>query len=189
MAQIDLSSRSKPRPYRRRSGGFQTWHFYESTCVSTAIIRAGDVVQADVNVSTANHRIVKSSTMANVPNCLSTAFYGIAAEDSTAYGRNTSPTAAAPSGHKLPVTLADAQTEFLFATKAAGTAHLSSLVGTRRALGYDSTLEIHYCDVGNSTAGDAVLLITEVIDEGTTNGYVAAKFLSTNTHRFVSAAF
>ena len=47
-----------------------------------------------------------------------------------------------------------------------------------------------YIDVGNSTAGDASLVITELVDDaGTTNGRIAAKFLSTATARLVSAAF
>jgi hypoxanthine-guanine phosphoribosyltransferase len=46
-----------------------------------------------------------------------------------------------------------------------------------------------YCDVANSTAGDAALLITDVIDPGTTNGWVIAKFLSTGVARLISGAF
>ena len=56
-------------------------------------------------------------------------------------------------------------------------------------LAYDSTDNIIYADPGNSTAGDATIIITEVIDAGTTNGLVVGRFISTNTARFVSAAF
>jgi hypothetical protein len=188
MAENTLSSRSKAGFYRSRKGGQSIWHFQPSTCASTAQIRVGDVVQFDVNVSTANSRIVKSSTMANVPNVLSTAFLGIAVEDST-FNARALPTAATPADFKIPVVIADSQTEFKFYTKSAGSVLTSTLVGGRRAIGYDSTLEIFYADLGNSTAGDATLLITECLEPGTTNGAVAAKFISTNTARFVSGAF
>jgi hypothetical protein len=46
-----------------------------------------------------------------------------------------------------------------------------------------------YCDVANSTAGDASLVVTDVIDPGSSNGQVVAKFLSTAVARFVSGAF
>lgn len=187
MAEVTLSASDKARFYRSRKGGQTIWHFTESTCLSSAKIMVGDVVQFDVNVSTANSRIVKSSTMANVPNVISTAFLGIAIEDSTAFG-NAGPTATAP-GRSIPVLLADSQTEFRFVTKSAGTVLTSTLVGSRRAIAYDSTLSIFYCDLGNSTAGDATVLITECLDPGTTNGAVAAKFNSTNVARFVSGAF
>lgn len=188
MAQVDLSSRTVVVPYRKRSGGtYAVRHFHESTSISTAVIRAGDVVQFDVNVATANMRIVKSSTMANVPNVLSTVFLGIAAETSTSDGSTTGIGSATK---KWPVYLAYPDTEFQFVTKLAGANHTSSLVGTRRAIGYDSTLSIFYADVGNSTAGDATIVITDLIgDVGTTNGYVAAKFLSTACARLISAAF
>ena len=187
MAENTLSAASKARFYRSSKGGQSIRHFQESTSLSTALIKVGDVVQFDVNVSTANSRIVKSSTMANVPNVISTAFLGLAAEDSTAFN-NSGPTASAP-GRKIPVILADKDTEFLFYTKSAGTVVTSTLVGSRRAIAYDSTLSIFYCDLGNSTAGDASVVITAALEEGTTNGAVAAKFLSTAVARLISAAF
>lgn len=184
MAQITHSSRATPQPYRKGNGGsFNLRAFTPSTGISTATIAYGDVVQFDVNVSTANHRIVKSSTMANVPNVLSTAFLGIAVEpDSTAIGQTV------PERQVL-VCLADKDTEFKFPAKVTGAVHGSSLINTRRAIGYDSTLSMFYCDVANSTAGDAALLITDVIDPGTTNGFVVAKFLSTGVARLISGAF
>ena len=153
---------------------------------STAAINYGDVVQFDVTVATAGHRIIKSSTMANVPNVLSTAFLGVAVEDDA-----STASADGPGGtdQKVLICIANKDTEFVFPTKLAGASHLSCLVGSRRALAYDSTLSMFYCDVGNSTAGDASLIITEVPDAGTTNGVVVAKFLSTATARLISAAF
>lgn len=188
MAQITHSTRTKPTPYRARGGTFDLRSFQASTVLagSTAKIIYGDVVQFDVNVATANHRIVKSSTMANVPNVLSTAFLGVAVEDDA-----SSVSADAPGGtdQKVLICMANKDTEFKFPTKLAGSAHASSKVGVRAALAYDSTLSMFYADPGNSTAGDAALVITEIIDAGTTNGYVAAKFLSTGVARLISGAF
>lgn len=181
------SSRTTPRPYRSRSGDFQVWSFEASTCVSSALIRYGDVVQYDVNVSSNNYRIVKSSTMANVPNVVSTAFLGVAVDADTSDGSTSGLGTSAR--QKLAVVLANNHTEFLWPTKATVAQHQSTLVNTRRAIGYDSTLSMFYCDVANSTAGDAALLVTEVIDPGSSNGQVVAKFLSTNVARFVSGAF
>ena len=185
MAQLSNSTRSTPRPYRARGGTFDLRAFTESTCISTAIIKYGDVVQFDVNVATANHRIVKSSTMANVPNVLSTVLLGIAVEDDA-----SSVSADSPGGtdQKVLICIANKDTEFKFPTKLAGTAHLSSLVGKRSGLSYDSTLGMFYADTANSTAGDGMLVITDVLDAGTSNGFVAAKFISTNVSRLVSGA-
>lgn len=188
MAQITHSTRTTPQPYRSRGGTFDLRTFQPSTIASgsTAKIAYGDIVQFDVNVATANHRIVKSSTMANVPNVLSTAFLGLAVEADASSVSATSP---GGEDQKVLVCCATKDTEFKFPTKAAGSAHASSKVGARCALAYDSTLSMFYADLGNSTAGDASLVITEVIDAGTTNGYVAAKFLSTAVARLISAAY
>ena len=188
MAQITNSTRTKPKPYRSRGGTFDLRAFPESTCVSSAVIVYGDVVQFDVTVATANHRIIKSSTMANVPNVVSTAFLGIAVEGSADVG-STIAAGSQGGGSKLLVCVANKDTEYKWPTKATGAQHASSLVGTRQALAYDSTLSMFYVDVANSTAGDAAVVITEVIDAGTTNGAVVAKFLSTNIARIISGAF
>lgn len=182
MAQITNSSRTTPRPYRSRKGDYTVLSFEPSTAISTAAIRYGDVVQFDVNVAGQRNKIVKSSTMANVPNVVSTAFVGIALATSELAGSSAG-------GEKLQVCLADSFTEFLWPTKQAGADHGSSLVGASKAIGYDSTLGMFYMDMANSTAGDAALVITECIEPGTSNGQYVAKFLSTNTARFVSAAF
>ena len=186
MASITHSTRTKPTPYRARGGTFDLRAFQASTVLSgsTNKIIYGDVVQFDVNVATANHRIYKASTMANVPNVLSTAFVGIAVEDD-----GSSVSDVSPGNINVLVCVANKDTEFKFPTKLSGANHASSKVGVRAALAYDSTLSMFYADPGNSTAGDASLVITEIIDVGTTNGYVAAKFLSTAVARLISGAF
>ena len=184
MAQLTNSTRTTPRPYRSRKGDFTVWTFDASTAISTAVIKYGDVVQFDVNVTTHFNKIVKSSTMANVPNVISTALLGVALSGGTGDG---STTAGQGYPEKIQVCLADNATEFLWPTKQAGADHGSSLVGLRKAIGYDSTLGMFYLDTGNSTAGDATLIVTECIDPGTTNGMYAAKFNSTNVARFVAS--
>ena len=172
-------------------GTYQFADFEESTAVSTATIRYGDVVQFDVNTSTANHRIVKSSTMANVPNVISTAFLGIAVETSTGDGTATGLNSSAigvNNAKTIKVCLATPYTEFLFPTKSSVVT--STVIGSRRALAYDSTQSMFYVDIANSTAGDASVIITGVPEPGNdANNPVIAKFLSTNTARYISAAF
>ena len=194
MADKSNSSRSTPRPYRVRGGSdFSFARFEESTCVSTATIKYGDVVQFDVNVASAAHRIVKSSTMANVPNVLSSAFLGIAVETSTSDGSTTGLKGGGvgvigPADKSILVCLATPNAEFLFPTKSSVVT--STCLGTRRALAYDSTLSMFYVDIGNSTAGDASVVITDIPEPGTdANNPVVVKFLSTAVARLVSAAF
>jgi hypothetical protein len=181
MAQITLSSRAVVTPWRSDKGDFRLQAFMPSTGVSTATIAYGDVVQFDVNTASNAHRIVKSTTGSTGA---STSILGVAVEaDSTAISQTIR-------NDKILVATAGPHTEFKFASKATGAQYLSTLVNTRRAVGYDSTLSIFYVDVANSTAGDAVVLITELInDEGTSNGFLAAKFISTNVARLISVAF
>jgi hypothetical protein len=187
------SSRTTPRPYRSRHGTYQFKTFEESTCVSTATIRYGDVVQFDVNSGTAAHRIVKSSTMANVPNVLSSAFLGIAMDTSTSDGSTTGLLSSAvgqfnANSKVLNVCLATPGTEFWFPTKSSVVT--STCLGTRRAIAYDSTLSMFYVDIGNSTAGDATVIITDIPEPGNdANNPVIVKFLSTATARLISQAF
>lgn len=185
MAQLNHSTRSTPEPYRSLRGSFRLEAFQPSTTVSSAVIAYGDVVQFDVNVASANHRIVKASTMANAPNVVSTAIVGIAAEADL-----SSVSATSPNPGKLLVYVAERESEFIFPSKTAGAAYDSSLVGLRKALGYDSTNSMFYVDTANSTAGDATILVTGLgSDAGTTNGTIIGRFISTNVARILSGAF
>lgn len=186
MAQITLSSRATPSPYRSDKGDFRISAFQPSTAASTAGIAFGDVVVFDQNTSTANHRVTRLSTITGGGGrILSTAVIGIAVE-----AESSSPSASAANASKVLVASAGQHTEFKFASKLTGAQHASSIVGTRMPLGYDSTLGIVYVDVANSSAGDASVIVTELLsDEGTTNGFVAAKFISTQVARLISGAF
>lgn len=187
MAQIGNSSRSSPRPFRHRNGTFDLRSFPASTIAgSSAKIAYGDVVIFDVNVATANHKIVKASSgMSTVaPNVLSTRIVGVAVE-----ADEGSPSSIA-NGSSVVVCCADKDCEFIWPSKEAGSSYQSCLVGTRRAIGYDSTSKFFYADISNSTAGDAALVVTRLYDDvGTTNGRIVAKFLSTATARLISGAF
>lgn len=143
-----------------------------STCVSTAAIKVGNVVQFDIVSDTASHRLVRASTAAGHPN-LSTNIAGVACASDTSDGSTTG------LGDGLrPITFwaADPNTQFIFPTKIAGTA--STLRGTALALGFDSSLGIHYL-AANSSAGDLRVWVTDVINPGDTNGYVVGRFFST----------
>jgi len=165
MSDITLSSRTGIRPFRSRAGSPRIVTYpAASTCASTARIVAGQVVQLDAT-STSNHKIIRASTAAGHPN-LSTNIIGIAAQSDD--GTVTDP--------PLSVWAQDGNTEFIFPTKIAGTG--SSLVGTALALGFDSTLAIHYL-AANSTAGDLRVWVTDVLNPGDTNGYVVGRFFST----------
>jgi hypothetical protein len=171
LADITLSSRTMIRPYLSRAGQPLTLTRDASTCASTATIKVGQVVQFDIVSETASHRLVRASTAAGHPN-LSTNIAGIAAASDASDGSTLSGEGARP----LTFWAADPNTEFLFPTKIPGTA--STLIGTNLALGYDSTLSIHYV-MSNSTAGNQRVAITDVINPGDTNGLVVGRFLST----------
>lgn len=176
MAQITLSARSVPTPYRSHGGTFDLRSFTASTVAgSTAKIVYGDVVDFVTG------RVFKSAPTSNA--VISTSILGVAmeADGSTA-------TSSATEGSSVVVCCATKDTEFKFATKIAGASHGSSLIGTRGALSYDSTLSIYIAGT-NSTAGENVLLFTDILDAGTTNGFMVAKFVSTNVARLISAAF
>jgi hypothetical protein len=183
MADITHSTRTSVRPYRSRGGTFDERHFQPSTiAASSALIRYGDIVQFDVNVATANHRIVKSSTMANAPAVLSSAFIGIAME-----ADESSVSSAAPNPGNLLVCVAGANTEFLFPTKSVTA---SSHVGRRTQTAYDSTNKFFYLNLASThTDSSNTVVVTEVPNAGDTNGFVVAKFLSTSLARIVSGAF
>lgn len=166
MAQISLSSNTVIRPYRTRTGSPRIATFQgASTAASTAVIRVGQVVSFDLT-STSSHRLIRCSSAA--AGILSTSIAGIAAA-------GFSPALGSGSSASIPIWAADGETEFIFPTKISGTT--PALLGSIMGLDYDSTLAIHHLAI-NSTAADQRVRITEVIDVGDTNGYVAGVFIS-----------
>ena len=182
MADITHSTRTTPRPYRSRLGTYDLRAFQPSTCESSAKIAYGDVVQFDVNVASANHRIVKASTMANAPAVLSSALLGIAVE-----ADGSSVSSVSPNPGTLLVCCGKSQTEFLWPTKSVTASSHATL---RKQIAYDTTNSMFYLNLA-STSSDSSnsVVITEVPNAGDTNGFVVAKFLSTSLARVVSGAF
>lgn len=178
MADVALSSRSTIRPYRARSGSYQTKAYEFSTSVSTSLIGYGQVVSFDL-VSSATHRIVRCSTSAGQTPILSTSIAGISAEADTSDGS----TAGLGPNRKGIIFLADSATEFLVPTKLV---IASTCVGLNYELSWDSTLSIHHVSA-NSTAGDCVFTVTDTVPGtlGDTGGAFVGRFLSTATSPIV----
>jgi hypothetical protein len=167
MAQISLSSNTVITPWRVRSGSPRIATFQgASTAATTATIKVGNVVCFADATATSAHRLMRCST--GVTAIVSTSIAGIAAAD-------FSPDGASASTGSIPIWAADNVTEFKFPTKIAGTT--PELLGTVMSLEFDSSLSIHYLRA-NSTAAEQRVRITQVIDAGDTNGYVAGVFIS-----------
>ena len=163
MADITLSSGSTIRPYRSPWGAFPIARMLESTGQS---FRTGYVLQIDTNVATSAGRVAAYSTN-------STSIVGVAAE-----------AASSVYNQAIPVYEANPMVEFRGNTK---TALTSTMVGTESALAFDSSLAIYYLNIGNSTAADHRVVITELIDAaGDTNGAVAFRFKGAFSHLYPS---
>jgi hypothetical protein len=194
MADWNGSSNAVMRPYRNASGSPPLRYFEESTCVSTAVIRRGDVVAFDTVVASASHRILRApSSGGNGGNLLQvnvTSLLGVAAEGSTGDGSTTG--LASSNGTRgtqsksLGVYLATPGSEFLgyLSTGGAGPIIASrNLIGTRKAVVYDRNLHNFYLDSTNSTVALAAVVITDIPSESIGDSGAAPvifKFLSTN---------
>ena len=113
-----------------------------------------------------------------------TSLIGVAAESDTSDGSTTG--LATMSNRRIGVWVADKNTEFIGYLKGAGPA-ASSMIGTNKAIIYDSTLAVHMIDSTNSTAALAAVVITDIPEgnQGDTGAPVAFKFLSSNVHPLV----
>lgn len=70
-----------------------------------------------------------------------------------------------------------------------GAAQVSSCIGLRKALQWDSTLKIHRIDLTASTTTDWRVVITQNLgNEGDSGGYMAFRFLSKLTENIASSA-
>ena len=170
MADFTLSSGSYIRPYLHPFGSPPMRDFQESTCATTGLIKAGHVVTCDTHADTSYFRIRREGIGTTLA---STCIWGVAAEASTSDGSTTGlPTL---SNRRINVWLADPYTEFqCYSTGAIA----STLQGTARALRYDSTLNIHLLDYGNSSRQDHRIVVTRLLaSPGDTNAPVAFRFL------------
>jgi hypothetical protein len=140
-----------------------------STGVSTTTIHVGGLVKLDDRTSTCQHRIFQSTGAAAI--IAEDLIVGIAAE------RISGSTATVDT--TIPVWEANPHVEFRAATK--GAALAGSNVGSAFSLGWDSTLNIVYVDLADSTATNQRVVVTELLGSvGDSNADVAFKFLATD---------
>jgi len=182
MADWTIGAGSNPSHGRSAAGAStpRIRYFQESTAVSTAVIKLGDIVSFDTVVSSASFRIRRSPAAGgNGGNLLlSNALVGVAVEGSTSDGSTTGlPNVNA---RQIGVAIADADTEFI-GYLSAGASDMTQ-VGTQKAVRYDATNHVYLVDSTNSTAALAFVTITGLVNgtEGDTNAPVYFKFLSSN---------
>lgn len=190
MADYVIGTGSNPGHYRSGSVTPEIRYYQESSCVSTAVIKAGDIVSNDT-VTTTKFRIVRApaggGTGANLLG--TTNVLGVALEASTSDG-STGTLDDAGNNRKIGVAVANADAEFVGYLIGANNVTGSSLVGAVRAVRYDSTNHIYAIDSTNSTAALLGVQITG-IPEGTDNstgGPVVFRFLSSWTSPIVRQA-
>ena len=201
MANWVLNTDSGPYHGRSRKGASApaVLYFQESTCLSSATIKRGDVVSQDTTVSTGGFRVRRAyHAGGQETNLLAIAQHivGIATETSTSDGSNTGLVELSSNPNqivtkKIGVFPADPETEFvgyLISTAATAPVTGSSLIGVTRAMRYDSTNHIFTVDNVNSTTALHTVTITGIPDgtEGDTNGPVYFKFLSSNVSEAVA---
>lgn len=193
MADWTLGTASNMSHGRSRKGAATPvlQYFQESTCPSTAVIKLGDIVSQDTNVSTGGFRVRRGYLGGGNESLLlglGQHIVGIATEGSTGDGSATGYSSGGLGQVQNPligVAIADGETEFLgFLASTAATKPVSgsSLIGLTRAVRYDSTNHIYTVDNVNSTAAGHTVTITGIPNgtEGDTNGPVYFKFLSSN---------
>ena len=199
MAQWTNSSGSIMRPYRSPWGSPQVRTFQASTCATTAVIKAGDIVVNNTVVTTGTFRIVRAlADGGNAANLLDSTitngYLGVALADDASDGStaNLGADGVYAGTRQIPVAVFDGVTEFLGFFKTAVTAGsdvaASSLIGLTRAIIYDSTLHVYFVDSTNSTAANVTCLITDIPTNeiGSCGGSpVIFKLLSTNVHRAI----
>ena len=200
MADWTNSSGCTIRPYYNGGmGSPRIMYYQESTAISTAVIKVGDVVSNNTVVTTGGQRIVRApSSGGNGSNLLEvavTSILGVALEGSTSDGGVTgliddstaTPTGLTQRTRQIGVAVADGLTEFIgyFKSGGAGTTPRaqSSLVGLGRPIIFDSTLQRFFVASTNSTAAGNAVLITGFPSDvlGDSGGVpVIFKFLSSN---------
>jgi hypothetical protein len=192
MADWTIGTGSNPTHGRTRFGAATPaiQYFQESTCVSTALIKLGDIVSRDTTVSTGGLRVRRAyGGGGNGANLLAIGqtIIGIAAQAAVSNGASgqVDPSSAAPGSYipnKIGIYVAEPGCEFVGYLSAG--ASFSSNNGDNFAVRFDSTNQVWMVDSTNSTA--ALVTVTQTgIPEGTegdTNGPVYFKFLSSNVY-------
>lgn len=180
MADYVIGAQSNPSHYQSGANTPLIRYFQESTAVSTAVIKLGDIVSNDTVTSSAAFRIRRAPfDGGNGANLLNTTnVYGVAVEASTSDGSTTG--LSNPRVRLIGVAVAEPNAEFLGYLGGNGAAD-STMVGLAKAVRYDSTNHVYLVDSTNSTAALASVVITNIPEPtiGDTNGAVIFKFLST----------
>ena len=196
MADFTINAYSNPyHGLARKGAATPTIQYYqEATCASTLVIKLGDVVSQDTTVSTGGFRVRQAyragGTGSNLL-AIGQHILGVAVEGSTGDGTLTGGSSAGVglnANPKIGVAIADPETEFVAYLTGAANVSASSLVGQNKAVIYDSTNHVFLIDSTNSTAALVTATITGVPDgtEGSTNGPVYFKFLSSNISEAVA---
>lgn len=190
MADWTINADSNPRHGRTRFGAATPaiQYFQESTAVSTAVIKYGDIVSRDTTVSTGGFRIRRAyAGGGNSANLLAVGqtIIGIAVEGSTSDGSGTNLSSGGVGliqNRLIGVAVAEPGCEYVGYLTAGASA--SSNNGDDFAVRYDSTNHVFLVDSTNSTAALVTVKQTGVPDgtEGDTNGPVYFKFLSSNVY-------
>lgn len=198
MADYTVNADSNPYHGRTRKGAGTPaiQYFQESSAASTAVIKLGDIVSQDTTVSTGGFRIRRAyAGGGDGANLLAIGqnIVGVAVEGSTSDGNSTglsSGGAGAALNRLIGVAVADPETEFVgyLIGDAAVAISRSSLVGLQRSVRYDSTNHIFGIDSTNSTVALRTITLTGIPEgtEGSTNGPMYFKFLSSNVSAAVS---
>lgn len=192
MADWTINADSNPRHGRTRFGAATPaiQYFQESSAVSTAVIKYGDIVSRDTTVSTGGFRIRRAYAAGGGGGNLlgiGQTIIGVAVEASTSDGSNSlvdpsSAAAGSPLNRQIGVAVAEPGCEFVGYLTAGASA--SSNNGDEFAVRYDSTNHVYLVDSTNSTAALATVIQTGVPDGtiGDTNGPIYFKFLSSNVY-------
>lgn len=193
MADWTINTGSNPSHGRTRFGHSTPAirYYQESTAVSTAVIKLGDIVSRDTTVSTGGFRIRRAyaggGSGANLL-AIGQTIIGVAVEASTSDGSNSplvdgsSAAPGSPLNRLIGVAVAEPGCEFQgYLTDGPSR---SSNNGDEFAVRYDSTNHVFLVDSTNSTAALATVIQTAVPNgtEGDTNGPVYFKFLSSNVY-------
>jgi len=194
MADWTINADSNPRHGRTRFGASTPaiQYFQESSAVSTAVIKYGDIVSRDTTVSTGGFRIRRAyAAGGGGGNLLQIAqtIVGIAVEASTSNGNNSlvDPSSSAPGtplNRQIGVAVAEPGCEFIGYLVGDAAVSKSSNNGDEFCVRYDSTNQVYLVDSTNSTAALMTVIQTGVPDGtiGDTNGPIYFKFLSSNVY-------
>lgn len=195
MADYTINSASNPFHGMTRKGAGTPiiQYFAESTCASSLTIKLGDICSQDTTVSTGGFRIRQAyragGTGSNLL-AIGQHIVGVAIEASTGDGSLTGGSSEGVGlvvNPKIGVVSAEADTEFVGYLIGNSAVSASSLVGAQRAVRYDATNHIFGVDSTNSTVALVTVTITGIPPgtEGSTNGPVYFKFLSSNVSEAV----